>query len=216
MKKLLLIALAISLFSCNNDDTPAPVAPLPSANAIAYFRASLNGIPLDYSQNNNVNPTHGYGFNIGYSGVNTFDRSYYYGCFMIPSNTTNDFPQISLTFNNMFNSSLTTETETSAFNTNFATPPTNFITNTEESNYVKGIDVSCQSPTGVRYSTLYGSQVGSSMTVSSSVAGIETGGFLKTQTVTGTVSCKLYNQSNSSDVIVVTNGSYKLIFREDN
>ncbi|WP_310554499.1 hypothetical protein [Flavobacterium sp.] len=215
MKKLLLVALAISLFSCSSDDSAAPIVPIPTSS-IAYFRALLNGVALDYSMNNNINPTHSNGFYIGFSGVNTFDRSYYYGSYLIPSTTINDFPQISLTFNNMFNTSLSTESETSAFNTNFTTPPTNFITNTENSNNIKGIDVSYQSPNGVRYSTLSGSQTGSIMAVLSSVAGIESGGFLKTQTVTGTVSCKLYNENDASDVIVLTNGTYKLVFREDN
>lgn len=52
------------------------------------------------------------------------------------------------------------------------------------------------------------------MTVTSSTSGIEAGGSLKIQTIVGTVNCKFYNENDPTDIIVLTNGKYKLIFRE--
>ena len=40
-------------------------------------------------------------------------------------------------------------------------------------------------------------------------------GNLKIITIVGNVNCKLYNQNNPSDVIALSNGTYKLIFREN-
>lgn len=214
MKKVLLLVFALSLFSCSSEDsTTEPIVP---SNAIAYFTASLNGQALNYSQANYVNPTHSYSFYNGYSGgPDYFDKSYHYGCDTQPYPSQNFYPQIGLTFNNMFNTN-SGVSETDAFYGLFANTPTNFITSAQEYDLVKGIHVSYQSPSGVTYTSLSGDQTGSTMTVTSSVSGIEEGGSLKIQTVVGTVSCKLYNEDNASDVITLTNGSYRLIFREFN
>lgn len=215
MKKVLLLVFALSLFSCSqsDDDTPEPIVP---SDAIAYFRASLNGQALDYSQTNYVNPTHSYSFYNGFSsGPDYFDKSYHYGCNMQTYPNQNFYPRISLIFSNMYNTN-SGVSETVAFDGLFTNTPTNFLTSTQEDDLVKGVYVSYQSPSGVVYSSLNGDQTGSTMSVTSSVPGIEEGGSLKTQTLVGTVSCKLYNETNASDVIVLTGGSYKLILREFN
>jgi len=67
---------------------------------------------------------------------------------------------------------------------------------------------------GTRYSSMYGDQTGSTMTVISSTAGTATGTNLKTRTIVGTVNCKLYNEVDPTDVITLTNGKYKLVFEE--
>ena len=216
MKKLLLLVLAISLFSCskNNDDSEQIVTP--SVDAIAYFRGSLNGQPLDYSQTNYTTSAYSYSYYNGYlSGPGYFDKSYHFGCIMQPSNNTNSYPQIDLTFSNMYNTN-SGVSQTDAFYGLFTTIPTNFITSIQENNLVKGINVSYTSPSDVNYSTLKGDQTGSTMTVTSSTTGIESGGNLKIITIVGNVNCKLYNQNNPSDVIALSNGTYKLIFREAN
>ena len=45
------------------------------------------------------------------------------------------------------------------------------------------------------------------------VAGTNDFGF-QTQTITGSVNCKLYNENDVNDVIVLTNGTFKLVFQE--
>jgi hypothetical protein len=214
MKKALLLLLSISLFSCSKSEEV--VAPTPTnTDAIAYFRASLNGSALDYSQTNYTTSAYSYNYYNGYqAGPGSFDKSYHYGCIMTTSDVTNFYPRIDLTFSNMYNTN-SGVSQTNAFYGSFATIPTNFITSTQESNLVKGINVNYTSPSDVTYSTLDGDQTGSTMTVTSSTTGIEPGGNLKIITIVGTVSCKLYNSSNPSDVIVLSNGTYKLIFRED-
>lgn len=64
------------------------------------------------------------------------------------------------------------------------------------------------------YSTLEGSQTGSLITILSSTKGIEAGGTLKIQTIVGKINCKLYNQDNPLDILTLTSGEFKLIFRE--
>jgi hypothetical protein len=214
MKKIFLLALAISLFSCskNNDDEQIVTPP---ADAIAYFRASLNGQALDYSQTNYTTSAYSYSYYNGFqSGPGYFDKSYHFGCIMQPSNNINFYPQIDLTFSSMYNTN-SGVSQTDAFYGLFTTIPTNFITSTQETNLVKGINVNYTSPSNVYYSTLNGDQTGSTMTVTSSTTGIEAGGNLKIITIVGIVSCKLYNSTNPADIITLSNGTYKLIFRED-
>lgn len=212
MKKVLLLLMFVSILSCNESDNPTPTITAP-ANAVAYFKGALNGQALDYSQSNYTNPTHGYAFYVGYSGgPGYFDKSHHYGCFMAPINTT-DFPQIQLTYYNLYNTN-STISENDAFYDLFTNTTMNFLTSAQENNLIKGIGIDYKSPTGVLYSTLYGDQTGSLMNVSSSTSGIEYGGGLKIKTLVGTANCKLYNENNRSDVILLTNVTYKLIFRQ--
>ena len=88
----------------------------------------------------------------------------------------------------------------------------NFISEAQYNNLIKGIGLTYISPSNVSYSTLYGDQSGSNMAVSSSTSGYERN--LKSKTLVGTINCKLYNVNNPSDVIVLTNGTYKLVFVE--
>lgn len=211
MKKVFLLLLSISLFSCNSDSDSGSGTP---TNAEAYFQADLNGTALNYHQDNYTNPTHYASFGNGFQ-ANGFDRYYYYGSDMMPITNTGMYPQIGLTFENLFDTSTTSSTETEIFYSLFDTTPTNFITNDQNYAKVKGISVSYQAPDGKSYSTQFGSQSGSVMTVTSTTDGIEYGGSLQIETVVGTVNCKLYNVDNPSDVITLTNGKFKLIFRED-
>lgn len=212
MKKYLLVAFSIILFSCSEGDSTDKT---PETNTIAYFKGSLNGIALEYIETDNLTSAYSYSFYNGLqSGPSNFDRSYHFGCFMHPSTVVNLYPSISLTFSNMYNTN-SGVAQTEAFYGLFKTVPTNFITSTQLDNLVKGIDVSYSNPNGINYSTLNGNQSGSTMTVTSSTTGIENGGNLKIITIVGTVSCKLYNEDNPADIIVLSNGNYKLIFRED-
>jgi len=211
MKKVLLMLLTVSLFSCSSDE--ASVEPTPSGNEIAYFRASLDGVALNYSQTSfTESSSHEYSYTNGFSG-NGFDKSFYYGCAMRPTSSMEFYPQIDLTFTGLIT---TTDysVETAGFYDAFALNalPTNFVTMEQENDGVKGVYVMYETPEGVRYSSLSGDQTGSTVAYTTSTSGTE--GPFKTQTVIGTVSCKLYNEANPSDVIVLTNGQYKLIFRE--
>ncbi len=203
--------LSISLFSCSSDEGSGSG----TSNALVYFKANLNGTALNYHLDNYTAPTHYYNFTNGFQG-DGFDRSYYYGCSMEPATNIGMYPQIRLSFENLFNTATSSSTETDIFYSLFDTVPTNFITSDQNYDKVKGITVDYQSPEGTLYSTEYGSQSGSTMTVTSATDGIEEGGSLQTETIVGTVNCKLYNSSNPSDVITLTNGQFKLIFKEYN
>lgn len=213
MKKILLLAISIALFSCSKSDNP--VTPQLVTNSIAYFKASLNGQLLDYTVTDYLTSIYSFSYYNGFqSGPDYFDKSYHFGCIMQPSNTTNFYPQISLTFSNMYNTN-SGVSQTDAFYGLFTTIPTNFITSDQEDDLIKGIDVSYTNQSNENFSTLYGNQTGSTMTVLSSVSGVEPLTGLKIITIVGTVSCKLYNENLPTNVIVLSNGTYKLILRED-
>lgn len=211
MKKLFLATLALVLFSCSKDAaTTEPV----TAEALYYFKAKLNGTTFDYTQNNTLTPSHAAIPSSGYSG-NGFNHSHYYACMMMPYPTPSSYyPRLELSFDHMYMSDSQDTGETEAFYGLFNPVPTNFITETEDNNYVKGISCSYVTADGTYYTTKKGVQTGSSMTVTSSVSGTSNG--YKTKTIKGTITCKLYNEMDPSDVITLTNGSYKLYFGEYN
>lgn len=211
MKKIILAALSIVLFSCGGDsDTTTPVA-TEDAN---YFRARLNGNPFDYTQNNTLAPTHVAVPSFGYSGVG-FDHSHYYASMMMPYPTPdNYYPRMELSFDNMYLSDSNDTGETEAFYGLFQPAPTNFLNDTQANNHEKGITCTYIKQDGTIYSTQYGTQTGSTMTVTSSVSGKD--GNFKTKKLKGTITCKLYNEMDPTDVITLTNGTYKLTFQEYN
>ena len=94
MKKVLLLLLSISLFSCSkSEESVAPT--LTNTDAIAYFRASLNGSALDYSQTNYTTSAYSYSYyNGNQSGPGYFDKSYHFGCIIQPSSNTKIYPRI--------------------------------------------------------------------------------------------------------------------------
>lgn len=157
MKKTFLILISFALFSCSNNSDPDPT-PLPTpVSLIAYFKGSLDGQTLNYYQENYISPTHTYGYENGYIGVG-FEKYFYYGCKMTPyPPTSNFYPNIDLTFNNLFHSSVYAD-ETAAFPTLLTTPPTNFLSASQDNNLDVGISLDYYSSNGTRYSTLEGSQ----------------------------------------------------------
>lgn len=211
MKKLFLAALAFVAFSCSKDAaTTTPVA----SEALYYFKAKLNGTSFDYTQNNTLMPTHAAVVSSGYVG-NGFDHSHYYSCMMMPYPTPdNYYPRLEISFDHMYMSDSQDTGETEAFYGLFDPVPTNFITDTQDNNFIKGISCGYIKSDGTYYTTKKGDQTGSSMTVTSSVSG--TNGAYKTKTIKGTITCKLYNEMDPSDVITLTNGTYKLYFQEYN
>lgn len=217
MKKVILLALTISLFSCSSDEATALLplpTPTPDESSLAHFRASLNGQEFNYSQTNNLAPTHYCQPVTGYSGLDSA-KSIYYASFMMPYPSPDFTPRLDVTFNNMYQTN-DTSTETAAFYGLFTNIPTNFITEVDEDNWVKGISVNYVKADGTWYTTLDGDQTGSTINITSSTSGTVAGTSYKTQTISGTVSCKLYNDTNHSDVIVLTNGNFKLVFEEYN
>ena len=189
-----------------------PVVPPVVTNEVAYFRGSLGGVNVNFTQSNYTNPVYVQQYYHGGCFLSSFDCVIDYGAFLIPYSNSNFYPSLGLTFMNLYNEPTVTN-EVSVFNSLFSTIPTNFINNEQEDNDELGIEVSFTDNNDVSYSTLNGDQTGSVMTVLTSVSGTDVGGY-KIQTITGTVNCKLYNFDDPSDVKVLTDGKFKLIFRQ--
>lgn len=213
MKKLALAILSLTFFSCSSsdDDAATPITPAPVNNSLAYFYSKIDNVSLTFDQENNTNPTSVYVPSVGYSN-NGGNYYFYYGSGM--ERNSSDVTNLDLTFNNMYNSATLAE-ETTNFYTSFDTKPTNFLTATQEANLVKGISLAYTDSAGEMYSTLGGSQTGSTIAYTSTTQGTGISGD-KTVTIVGTVNCKFYNLNDVTDVKILTNGSFKLTFHEFN
>lgn len=208
MKKLLFLALPILMLSCSSGDDNAnvPVIPSPAAG-VAYFRANVNGVPTDYTYNY-TSATTAYGFSNSASG-SPGGMVFSYGGSL---STASFSPTFTVYFDNMYVGGY--EDESDNFYNTFATLPTNYLTNAQIDSYVKGIEIDYEK-NGNRYNSGYGSQAGSTFAITSATQGIEAGGSLKVKTVIGTLACKLYNVDDVTDIITLSNGSFKVIVREE-
>lgn len=126
--------------------------------------------------------------------------------------TMETYPSLDVTMHNMYQSTSYAD-ETTNFNTTFDSKPTNFISYDDDSNWIKGVSVTHIDANGDIFSTLSGSQSGSSISYTSMTTATNDFGF-QTKTVTGTVNCTLYKDSDPSETITLTNGSFKLTFQE--
>lgn len=118
---------------------------------------------------------------------------------------------LGVTMYNM-NQNTNANNETANFNVSFDSKPVNFISVEQKDNFVKGVSVEYYTDNGEYYTTLMGNQDNSSITYDSSVA--YNSGNIQKQTVIGKVNCKLYNYNNPTDVIELSNGTFKLTFQE--
>jgi hypothetical protein len=205
MKKLLLLALSVALFSCSSDSDSDST----SDSGVAYIKGKLDGTAFNYTFNNSMSDEYFYSA-IQSTSSDGGDAVYSYGGMMYPMTFT---PSISVAFDGMVATSDPAE-ESALFDAAFDNAPENYLTDAQYQNDERGVDVQYEAANGDFYNTVYGSQSGSSFNVTSVVEG--TDGGLKTATIKGTFSCKLYNSDNAADVINLTNGSFKIIVREDN
>lgn len=217
IKKIVFLFIAsLTLLSCSNDSNDNVIYPTPvTTNDVAFFKAKLDTENFYYVQSDVLNPTHYHSFGNGFNG-NGSDKSYYYSGYMIPNNGFLFYPSIDLTFHNMFVSTSDTE-ETNAFYGLFDNLPSNFISYDDDNiNWSEGVSLTYVDENENYYSTLGGSQNGSSITFSSKTEGYDGNSNLQTVTLTGNVNCKLYREDDPNIIKTITQGSFKLIFREYN
>jgi hypothetical protein len=205
MKKLLLLALSVALFSCSSDSD----SDSGSGSGVAYIKGKMDGTAFNYTFNNSLSDQYFYNSVISTSG-DGINNIYSYGGMLYPMTFT---PSIMIAWDSMLSVGNGSD-DTDLFYSSFDNTPENYLTDAQYQNNERGIDVQYEDAGGNFYNTTYGSQTGSSFNVASKTEG--TDGGLKTITIKGTFSCKLYNSNDPTDVINITNGSYKLIVREDN
>lgn len=203
MKKILFFLSLAMLASCSSDES--------SSSTVAFFRANLNGQSVNYSQNSSSSPDYYNQPSVGFNGDGS-NKSFYYGSSMDLYGTMESYPSLDVTMHNMYQSTSYAD-ETTNFNTTFDSKPTNFISYDDDSNWIKGVSVTHIDANGDIFSTLSGSQSGSSISYTSMTTATNDFGF-QTKTVTGTVNCTLYKDSDPSETITLTNGSFKLTFQE--
>lgn len=212
MRKLFLIALITVFASCSSDDSNNNDNPDNPVGTVAFFKATMDGNAFQYVEEDILFPTHYHSYGNGYNG-NGFDKSFYYTGYMLPMSAMADYPSIDLTMHNMFQSTSESD-ETAAFYSTFDDLPNNFITYDDDMNWIKGVSLTYVDQDENYYTTLAGSQTGSRISYATKTNAVD--GVFQTVILTGSVSCKLYNSNNPTDVKVITNGTFKLIFVEYN
>ncbi len=214
MKKLFLIAIAAMTFSCSSDDGPSNVTPDPQASGYAFMRGKMNNVDFDYTVNNTATDVFIYSPIGGYSGLDN-KLWYRYGASISSFTPPNFIPEIMIGWDNVYYySGVGADLENEQFYTTVGNLPTNFLTDNQSDNYSPGVTVDFRDAQGKFYSTIYGSQSGSSVAVTGSSQAVEMG--IKTKTVWGTFSCKMYNENNPADVKQITNGTFKVVLFPNN
>jgi len=234
MKKLLFtlaIGLAI-LTSCESDLVSAP--PSDSADVdgtvndteyLYYISGKINGEPFVYGQKVNA-------LEVDYSSVGTGNSittacAYYpvigglnYTLGVYPSFDNEARPQMSFQFIRFYLCSAN-EQASDLFNAAFPVGDYDFATSSDSttgSTGDMGMTYSPDSTNNVPYSTYAGSQNNSSFNISSST---NTDVMILDQIITprqlleGTFSMKLYNENDSSDILEVTEGRFKMYMSFD-
>jgi hypothetical protein len=198
--------------ACSKNDSGNNEIIPETSNAYAFFSATIGDQTIKYIQENkNVKPVYVNNISNGYRGFDS-DKSFDYGSSMDLNGIEVQYPSLKIAMHNMYKTT-NIDNETTNFKQAFTSKPTNFITSTQLQSLTKGLDVSYTNAKGVVYTTLEGSQANSSISYISDVSGIGENN-MQNQLVTGTVSCKLYNENNPNDVLTLTNGLFKLYFRE--
>lgn len=218
MKKLILLAFVAFTFSCSSDDSTPPTTTIPPTTTepttVAFARGKMNNVPFDYTFNNVANDNFLHNSITGYSGLGDM-RWYYYGGSFTKFDPPTFAPELMMAWDNVFTGNGGgNDGETEAFYETTNALPTNYITSEENENHVAGFSVQFKNEAGGMYSSIYGSQTGSTVVVQGSSQ--STAGGLKRKTVWGTFSCKVYSQDSPSESISITDGTYKMILTEFN
>ena len=212
MKKLLLLALPMLMFSCSSDSDDAtyyPPVENPSGDAYSYMRGTMDGAAFNYTFNlNEIAGQTSYTAITSVSGGFS-DGSFSYGGMFSPIGNFDKFIYVS--FDNMYQGGEPNETDN--FLDNMATLPSNYINFAQDDAYTKGVDIGYQATDELYYSSMGGSQSGSTFVITGASEG--TDGPYETKIVTGTFSCKLYNQDDNTDVINITNGTFKIVMTDN-
>ncbi len=210
MKKLFFISMSIVLFSCSkSDDTYTPPIPGPEANTdVAFFKGEIDGATTNYVVSSSGNSAYVLVNDYYESGDDIL--SYNYGGY-IGENSSN--AGIEIQFRNMVTSGTLQEQRDNFYNT-FSNIPTALLTESQAGSAIaKGITVRLSvGDFGYQYHSSLGSQAGSSFIVTSTSEA--TVGDIKTKTVYGTLNCKVYRESDESQIMTITNGRVKLVLKE--
>ena len=211
MKKLFLLALPLLMLSCSSDSDSSGDG---GSSGVAYIRGKIDETAFNYTFNNTIDDQYLYNAASGYSGEG-FDRWYYYGGVLNRFNPPTFTPEFIIAWNNMYFGEGGDEAgETAAFYTTVGTLPTNYLTEAQDNAHTPGLDIQFKDADGNIYSSKGGSQAGSTFAVSGSSESTDGINGNKLKTVWGTFKCKLYNSDDLTDVIEITDGTYKIILSE--
>src|SRR6476469_2170060 len=138
MKKLILLALPLLMFSCSSDsDSTTPV----NTSGVVYVRGSIDGTAFDYTFNNTATDVYTNSTASGFSGDGT-DRWYYYAGGITAFNPPTFAPSFLICWNNMFFVAMCkANRETDSFYSSVATLPTNYLTSAQDDSHMAGLDI---------------------------------------------------------------------------
>ena len=201
---LVFIVLMIILGSCSSSDTIDIDSNLEGLEY--YITGKLNGEPFVYGVDMDAT-TSDYIVGIGYLGntsINSCQYSYQAG---IDTNLDETLPSANIIFNGAYSGSCSAEDELAVFNGLFPIGNKTFVANNNES----GVTIEFNDGAGKFYSTQFGSQAGSTFTITNSEEDNELllGDLYSfNQKITGTFSCNLYNENDITDAMIITEGKF--------
>lgn len=216
MKKIYAIILLGLLFNCSSDDNPQADTNNPAASLLVYTTANIGGtqfnaeissnaaIQSPYGASNSYQPqqnNNGGCININYSPslFPTFDET---------------LPYVGVGFIQFISeANLTCSDELANFDTLFPVASYDYAAN--QGDFGGYIEYATKSDGSGSFYTSYGAQDSSASFEITAIEAYDCG-FSECLFLTGTFSCKLYNQSDNTDVLDVTNGTFKLSIKSFN
>ena len=137
MKKLLLLALSVALFSCSSDSDSSGG----STSGVAYIGGKIDGTAFNYTFHNTIDDEYLYNAGTGFSGEG-FDRWYYYGGSLSRFDPPVFEPEFFIGWNNLFFGDGGDEAgETAAFYDTVGVLPTNYLTAAQDDAHMPGLDL---------------------------------------------------------------------------
>lgn len=214
MKKLFYFLVPFIIFSCSkSEDQSSQTNSTTSSETLTYIRGTLGTETLNFYMTNSTNTPFAYKYSLGYSGSNN-TRSYFYGGYLSPM-PFDDMtkPILRIDFKNMVTTTDPTA-QANLFYPAFEPLTTKFLSENENSNLIKGIEVAYhQNGLGninTYYSSLYTDQSNSTIAYTSVTNGTDPETGKKTKIIVGNVKCKLANFDNHTITKDFT-GEFKLI-----
>ncbi len=204
MRKLLILCVSIALISCDSDDGGSSGPSTPSPTAEYYITSTMDGSNVMYEDDDTYEITLSLDANIGSEGC-TFN----YGSFL--SNASQNYlPSYGITFKNWIQTLPGQCTDDDTFAPSFEVGPVNFSFGT-----MKGVVITYQTSEGQTYTTAAGTQDNNLFEVTA-IEIVEPTTFSDVSAkIKGTFSCTLYNNTNPTDLKVITNGTFSLPFESN-
>lgn len=221
IKNVFVLALTILVFGCSsNDDSPSNSSEVNGSEYVYFMSGKINGEPFIYGQRTDATVVD---YTLGLSNTLGAICAYYpetggynYNTFVYPNFDNENRPTMGLEFVR-FHLCTDDQYQHETFNEKFPVDSYDFAVSNDGVNGSTGdigLSFSPNAQEGPYYDTYGGDQNGSYFNITSSTSAnsyildVLVG---SAQIIEGNFSAKFYNEEDSSDVIIITEGQFKMI-----